>query len=67
MYDATIRYVDDTVRSIVECADRFDDPVIVVTPTTANCSANRGLLAHSYVLTTPLRASRSSLRTRRCR
>ncbi|WP_363464482.1 sulfatase [Halogeometricum borinquense] len=50
MYDATIRYVDDTVRSIVECAEnRLNDPIIVVTSDHGELFGEQEMLAHMVV------------------
>ncbi|SFR66481.1 sulfatase [Halogeometricum limi] len=50
MYDALIRYVDDTVRSIVEYAEeRLDDPLVVVTSDHGELFGEKGMLAHMVV------------------
>jgi arylsulfatase A-like enzyme len=50
MYDATIRYVDDTVRSLVEYAEeRLDDPIVVVTADHGELFGEKGMLAHMVV------------------
>jgi arylsulfatase A-like enzyme len=47
MYDATIRYVDQTVQSIVECArEQLDDPIVVVTSDHGELFGEKGMLAH---------------------
>ena len=50
MYDAGIRYVDETLRSIVECAEeRLDDPIVVVTSDHGELFGEKGMLAHMVV------------------
>lgn len=50
MYDASVRYVDEILRSIVECADEeLDDPIVVVTSDHGELFGEKGMLAHMVV------------------
>ena len=50
MYDASIRYVDEILRRIVECADEeLDDPIVVATSDHGELFGEKGMLAHMVV------------------
>ncbi|ELZ31798.1 arylsulfatase A family protein [Halogeometricum pallidum JCM 14848] len=50
MYDASIRYVDEILGRIVECAsEELDDPIVVVTSDHGELFGEKGMLAHMVV------------------